>query len=69
MLGIDAGHLTVGHPADVCIFAPGEHWTVEARALRSQSKNTPFLGHEVLGKVRYTLVAGEVVYEAQQRER
>ena len=69
VLGIDAGHLTVGHPADVCIFAPGEHWMVESRALRSQSKNTPFLGHEVLGKVRYTLVAGEVVYEAQQRER
>ncbi len=64
VLGVDAGHLRQGQPADVCIFAPTEHWVVEPRALRSQSKNTPFLGHEMLGRVRYTLVAGEVVYEA-----
>ena len=35
-----------------------------ARALQSQGKNTPFLGLEVPGKVRYTLVGGQVVYEA-----
>jgi dihydroorotase len=67
VLGVDAGDLRQGQPADLCIFAPAEHWVVEPRALRSQSKNTPFLGHEMLGRVRYTLVAGEVVYEAPER--
>ena len=37
-------------------------WTVDRRALKSQGKNTPFLGMEVAGKVRFTLVAGQVVY-------
>jgi dihydroorotase len=63
VLGLDAGHLAVGHAADVCIFDPSAHWTVEARALRSQGKNTPFLGLEVPGRVRTTLVGGQVVYE------
>ena len=63
MLGIDAGHLGVGAPADVCIFDPAAHWRVEPAALRSQGKNTPFLGLEVPGKVRMTLVAGHVVFE------
>ena len=39
-------------------------WTVERRALRSQGKNTPFLGMELQGKVRFTLVGGHVVHEA-----
>lgn len=64
VLSVDAGHLEVGQPADICVFAPGAHWTVEPKALRSQSKNTPFLGHEVIGKVRWTLVSGQVVFEA-----
>ncbi len=64
VLGLDAGHLGVGHAADICIFDPSEHWTIEPRALRSQGKNTPFLGLEVPGRVRATLVAGQVVFEA-----
>lgn len=64
ILGIDAGHLAVGQPADVCIFDPGADWIVEAKALKSQGKNTPFLGLEVPGRVRATLVGGQVVYEA-----
>jgi dihydroorotase len=64
VLGIDAGHLSQGGPAEVCIFDPEAWWTVEAQALRSQGKNTPFLGLEVPGRVRYTLVAGQIVHEA-----
>ncbi|MDQ6917170.1 MAG: dihydroorotase [Pseudomonadota bacterium] len=64
ILGIDAGHVAVGAPADVCVFDPQAYWTVEAQALRSQGKNTPFLGLEVPGKVRYTLVSGQIVHEA-----
>ncbi|MBI3149471.1 MAG: dihydroorotase [Betaproteobacteria bacterium] len=64
VLGLEAGVLGVGRPADVCIFDPEHHWKVEPRQLRSQGKNTPFLGLEVPGKVRYTLVSGQVVFEA-----
>jgi dihydroorotase len=63
VLGIDAGHLGVGAVADVCIFDPACYWRVDRAALRSQGKNTPFLGLEVKGKVRWTLVEGQVVYQ------
>jgi dihydroorotase len=65
VLGVDAGHLAPGQPADVCIFDPEQTWRVEPSALRSQGKNTPFLGYELKGKVRYTLVEGQVVYESR----
>jgi dihydroorotase len=64
VLGIDAGHLAVGAPADVCVFDPEAWWTVERASLKSQGKNTPFLGLELGGRVRYTLVGGQVVYES-----
>ncbi|MEO8345125.1 MAG: dihydroorotase [Betaproteobacteria bacterium] len=63
VLGVAAGDLRVGVSADICIFDPGQYWTVARGALKSQGKNTPFLGHELPGKVRYTLVGGNVVYE------
>jgi dihydroorotase len=64
VLGLDAGHLAPGADADVCVFDPELHWVVEPSALKSQGKNTPFLGLELSGKVRYTLVGGQVVHEA-----
>jgi dihydroorotase len=64
VLGMNAGDLAVGSAADLCVFALDAPWVVEAKALRSQSKNTPFLGHEVLGKVRYTIVGGQIVFES-----
>ncbi len=63
VLGIDAGHLSLGAQADVCVFDPDAYWVVEPRALKSQGKNTPFLGLELPGKIRYTLVGGQVVHE------
>jgi dihydroorotase len=64
VLGIEAGHLGRGADADICVFDPNAHWRVERSALRSQGKNTPFLGLELAGKVRYTLVGGDIVHEA-----
>lgn len=64
VLGTDAGHLAVGQAADVCIFDPAAAWRVEAKGLKSQGKNSPFLGTEVTGRVRFTLVDGQVVYES-----
>jgi dihydroorotase len=63
ILGIDAGSLRVGAPADVCIFDPEAAWRVTPAALRSQGRNTPFVGYELTGRVRYTLVNGVMVYE------
>ncbi len=63
ILGTEAGHLGVGAPADVCIFDPDLHWRVEPAALKSQGKNTPFIGLEMRGRVRATLVGGHVVHE------
>ncbi len=64
ILQIEAGHLSIGAVADICIFDPEHYWKVEASALKSQGKNTPFLGMQMQGKVRYTLVNGRVVYQA-----
>ena len=63
LIGSGAGDLAVGRAADVCVFDPQAYWKVERASLRSQGKNTPFLGLEVPGKVRYTLVGGQFVHE------
>ena len=63
ILGIDAGHLTVGSAADICIFDPDHYWKVTSSAIQSQGKNTPFMGMEIPGGVKYTLVNGHIVYE------
>ncbi len=62
ILGLDAGHLSIGAPADICIFNPETDWEIKPTALKSQGKNTPFNGMNVQGKVCYTLVDGLVVY-------
>ncbi len=63
ILGVDAGGLDVGKDADLCVFDPDAHIRITADFLRSQGKNTPFIGYELPGWVRYTLVGGKVVYE------
>lgn len=63
-LGISQGHLGLDAQADICIFDPQQYWKVEAANLLSQGKNTPFDGLELAGKVRYTLVNGEIAYTA-----
>jgi len=65
VLGVPAGTLAVGAGADVCVFDPARYWKIEAAALRSQGKNTPFTGYELAGKVRLTLVDGQVVFESK----
>ena len=64
VLGVAAGSLAPGEVADLCVFDPAAWWVVERRTLASQGRNTPFLGHELPGRVRYTLVGGNVVHEA-----
>jgi len=65
ILGISAGSLNLNSDADICIFAATEYWKVVPNALKSQGKNTPFNGLEVAGKVKFTLVHGQVVYQSE----
>jgi dihydroorotase len=64
ILGVPAGDLGVGRDADICVFDAEAHVKITPQFLKSQGKNTPFIGYELPGRVRYTLVGGKVVYEA-----
>ncbi len=59
-----AGHLGIGARADVCIFDPESRRPITRQDLRSQGKNTPFLGLELPGIVRSTIVEGKIMYES-----
>ncbi len=63
VLGVDSGRLAPGAPGDLAIFDPAEEYRLQADTLKSQGKNTPFLGYSLHGRVRYTVVAGNVVFE------
>jgi dihydroorotase len=65
ILGIPAGQISIGACADVCVFDPEARFTVSQKLLRSQGKNTPFLGLELPGTVKATVIDGHVDYEAQ----
>lgn len=62
VLGVKSGRIEAGAPADIAVFDAGAPFHVVASALKSQGKNTPFIGYELAGRVRYTLVDGNVVY-------
>jgi dihydroorotase len=62
ILGIDAGRLTVGGNADLCVFDPECYWRIDNQSLKSMGKNTPFFKWELRGRVRYTLVEGQIVH-------
>jgi dihydroorotase len=63
VLGVASGRLAPGAPGDVAIFDPQAPVRIAPESLKSQGKNTPFLGYELAGRVKYTVVAGNVVYE------
>ena len=58
----EAGSLSVGARADVCVFDPDPYWELRAEALVSSGHNSPFLGWELKGRVDCTLMAGELTY-------
>ncbi len=64
ILGIEAGTLAPGRVADVCVFDPAHAWRVDRHSLRSQSAHTPYLGRELVGRVRATLVGGRIAFES-----
>ncbi len=60
---LNAGTLAVGAPADVAIVDPTLEWEVDPSRFRSKSRNTPFAGWKVKGRVTTTIVSGRIVYE------
>ena len=61
--GLPSGQLAPGSVADLCLFDPTARWKVEKSTLASQGKHTPFLGHELSGRVAATIVAGHLAFE------
>ena len=62
ILGISAGSLSKGAAADVVIFDPDEEWVVDVNKLHGKSKNCPFKGKTLKGRVKYTVLGGKIVY-------
>ena len=67
LLKIDRGSIEVGKVADITIFDPNEEYTYTKEMIVSKSKNSPFIGKKLKGRVQYTIVGGRVVYEKRNR--
>jgi dihydroorotase len=63
--GLPGGTLGDGAPADVTVVDPEATWTVDAGALRSRSRNTPFSGKTLKGRAALTVVGGTIAYSAE----
>ena len=61
-LGIDGGRLEAGAPADLVLFDPDKPFVLDRTTLRSKSKNTPFDGHRMQGRVLRTFVGGKTAF-------
>ena len=65
ILGLSGGHLGIDAPADITVIDPEKKWTVKKENFRSKSKNSPFIGWKLSGKVDYTILGGRVVYKTK----
>ncbi|MCF0125206.1 MAG: dihydroorotase [Clostridia bacterium] len=63
LLNIDRGSIEEGKIADITIFNPDQKYVYTKEMIVSKSKNSPFIGKELKGKVKYTIVGGRIVYE------
>lgn len=63
ILGINAGTLAVGAPADIALVDLDEEWVVDVDKLHGKSKNTPFKGRRLCGKVKKTILGGKIVFD------
>ncbi len=65
LLGLDVGRLAQGAPADLVLFDLDKPWRIDAAAFHSKSKNSPFDGRPVTGRVLRTVVGGRTVYRGE----
>jgi dihydroorotase len=63
ILALPGGSLAVGSPADVAVFDPDVQWTVAGDWFLSKSRNSPFIGRTLAGRVLLTVSRGEIVFE------
>ena len=63
LLKLDRGTIEEGKIADITIFDPNEVYTYTKEMIVSKSKNSPFIGKELKGRVQYTIVGGRIVYQ------
>jgi dihydroorotase len=66
ILGLNTGTLAVGSAADVCIFDLNEDWQLGNDTINSSGRNTPFLGWNLQGKVKHTIIDGRLLYSDAQ---
>jgi dihydroorotase len=62
ILGLESGTLGIGKAADIVVFDPKSRWTLQKQLLKSKSKNTPYDGHEMTGKITATWANGKRIY-------
>ncbi|AUM13270.1 dihydroorotase [Ketobacter alkanivorans] len=62
LIGLDAGHLSMGSNANLCVFDPNESWKLSRDNMVSQGKNSPFIGRTLHGRVKLTLKDGALSY-------
>lgn len=67
ILNLDKGSLQEGKIADITIFNPNEEYIYQKEDIVSKSKNTPFIGKKLKGRVKYTIVNGNIVYEINEK--
>ncbi|MBQ6570220.1 MAG: dihydroorotase [Clostridia bacterium] len=66
ILGLDAGRLQVGAPADIVLFNPRDVWTVKPEELHGKSRNAVFKGQKLIGRVYYTICDGNIIFERKK---
>ncbi len=64
ILGVDQGTLSPGKSADLIIVEPATEFVLEKSKILSKSKNSPFIGRKVKGRVEYTLYEGKIIYQS-----
>jgi dihydroorotase len=57
-MGLEAGRIKAGMPADLVLFDPDEEWVVDRALFHSKSKNSAFVGRTLRGRVKHTIFEG-----------
>ena len=65
LFNLPVGNLAIGNVADLVVFDAEEEWVVDPDQFHSKSRNTPFSGRTMKGKVKMTLVDGQLVYDGR----
>jgi dihydroorotase len=69
LVGEHGGPLTEGSPANLCVIDLAASWVVDPQAMASRSRNTPYAGRRLTGRVRHTVLHGEPVVVAGEAQR